>query len=68
MLYLLAIFLPPVAVLCCGKPGAALLNVILSLLLYFPGMIHAILVVAEFKANQRTARIISATTGMGGNK
>jgi uncharacterized membrane protein YqaE (UPF0057 family) len=61
VLYLLAIFLPPVAVLCCGKPGAALLNFILTLCLWVPGVIHAILVVAEFKADKRASRIIRAT-------
>ena len=45
MLYLVAILVPPLAVLLCGKPFQALLNIVLTLLIYFPGMIHAILVV-----------------------
>ncbi len=52
-MYLLAILLPPVAVLICGKPIQALINLILCFLLYIPGMIHAIMVVNEYKADER---------------
>jgi len=41
-MYLLAILLPPVAVLMCGKPLQAFINLILCLFLYIPGMVHAI--------------------------
>ncbi len=60
MLYLLAILLPPVAVLLCGKPIQALLNLLLTVLGYFPGLIHAILVVNAYKADQRNDRLIRA--------
>ena len=53
MLYLLAIFLPPVAVLLVGKPVQALINLVLCLLFFLPGIIHAVFVVHEHKANQR---------------
>lgn len=53
MMYLLAIFLPPVAVLLSGKPGQAILNLILCLMFFIPGVIHAILVVNEHKADKR---------------
>ena len=56
MLYLLAIVLPPVAVLMCGKPGTAVLNLFLTLLLWVPGMIHALFVVNEHKADRRAAK------------
>ena len=49
MLYLLAIFLPPVAVLFAGKPGQAFINLILTLCFYVPGLIHAILVINDAK-------------------
>ncbi|UHA75852.1 YqaE/Pmp3 family membrane protein [Paenibacillus sp. 481] len=52
-MYLLAILLPPVAVLFCGKPIQALLNFLLTLCFIIPGMIHAFLVVSEHKANKR---------------
>ena len=61
MRYLLAILLPPVAVLLCGKPVQALLNLGLSLLLWIPGVIHACLVVSNYYADQRTSRLIRAT-------
>jgi uncharacterized membrane protein YqaE (UPF0057 family) len=60
MRYLLAIVLPPLAVLLCGKPIQAVLNCFLTLLLWIPGMIHAILVVNSHLADRRTDRLIRA--------
>lgn len=60
MRYLLAILLPPVAVIMCGKPMQALLNLILTLLLWIPGVIHAILVVNSYFADKRTDQIEKA--------
>lgn len=60
MRYLIAILLPPVAVLFCGKPIQALLNFFLTLLFYIPGMIHAILVVHDFYEERRTRRVVRA--------
>jgi uncharacterized membrane protein YqaE (UPF0057 family) len=42
MRYFLAIILPPVAVLLCGKPVQFILNIILTLLFWIPGVIHAL--------------------------
>ena len=56
MLYLLAIVLPPLAVLLTGRPLQALLNVLLTLFFWIPGVLHAILVVNEHKANQRAEK------------
>lgn len=53
MLYLLAIVLPPLAVLLVGKPFQALLNLILTLFFWLPGAIHAVLVVHDKKADDR---------------
>jgi uncharacterized membrane protein YqaE (UPF0057 family) len=53
MLYLLAIVLPPVAVLLVGRPFQALINLILTCFFWLPGAIHAILVVNEKKADKR---------------
>ena len=58
MLYLLALLLPPLAVLLCGKPFQALLNLVLTLLGWIPGAIHAILVVNGHENDKRTERII----------
>ena len=60
MLYLLAIVLPPVAVLIAGKPFQALINFGLCLLLYVPGLIHALFVVNNHYADKRTERVIDA--------
>jgi uncharacterized membrane protein YqaE (UPF0057 family) len=58
MMYLLAILLPPLAVLLCGKPLQALLNVLLTLLGWVPGIIHACLVVSSHQADKRQDRLI----------
>lgn len=68
MLYLLAILLPPVAVLVAGKPVQALLNVLLTLLFWIPGMIHAIFVVNNYYADKRTGRIEKAIRETGAPK
>ncbi len=60
MLYLVAILLPPVAVLIAGKPVQAVLNVLLTLMLWVPGMIHALLVVNNYYADKRTGRVVDA--------
>ena len=65
MLYLLAVVLPPVAVLIAGKPFQALLNVLLCFLLVIPGIVHAIMVVHNHYADKRTNRIVDAVRGSG---
>ena len=60
MMYLLAILLPPVAVLFCGKPFQAISNFILTLIFWVPGVIHAILVVHDKKADRRVRKQIQA--------
>jgi uncharacterized membrane protein YqaE (UPF0057 family) len=60
MRYVLAILLPPVAVLICGKPVQALLNFILTLFLWIPGVVHACFVVHNYYADKRTDRIVKA--------
>jgi uncharacterized membrane protein YqaE (UPF0057 family) len=56
-MYLLAILLPPVAVLFCGKPIQALLNFILTLCFWLPGAIHACMVVHEMKQDKRIEKM-----------
>lgn len=60
MRYFLAIILPPLAVLLCGKPFQFLLNILLTLLGWIPGVVHAILVVHTHLEDKRTERIIQA--------
>ena len=60
MLYILALLLPPVAVLLAGKPIQALLNLPLTLCFWIPGVIHACLVVHERYNDKRTQQIINA--------
>ena len=60
MLYLVAVVLPPLAVLLCGKPLQALLSVPLTLLGWAPGVIHALFVVNNHYADQRAERMLRA--------
>ena len=60
MRYLLAIILPPVAVLLCGKPVQALLNLVLTLFFWIPGAIHALFVVNSHLADKRAERVVKA--------
>jgi len=60
MRYLLAIVLPPLAVLLCGKPLQFVLNFVLTLCFWVPGMIHAILVVHSHLEDERAKKIIRA--------
>ena len=57
---ILAIVLPPVAVLLCGKPIRALITVPLCVLAWLPGVIYAWSVVNATAADRRTSRIVKA--------
>ena len=56
MLYFVAIVAPPIAVLAVGRPWLSLLNLVLTVAGWIPGVVHAVLVVNEHKADQRAAR------------
>ena len=60
MLYLLALLLPPVAVFICGKPVQGLINIVLCLFLWVPGIIHALFVVHNRYEDKRTHKIVRA--------
>jgi len=60
MRYILAIFLPPVAVFLCGKPIQGIISIFLTLLFWIPGVIHALFVVHNHLADKRTDRIVEA--------
>jgi uncharacterized membrane protein YqaE (UPF0057 family) len=60
MLYLVAVLLPPLAVLLAGKPFQAIINIFLTIAFYVPGLIHALLVVHNKYSDDRTAKLIDA--------
>lgn len=60
MRYVLALLLPPLAVLLCGKPIQFFLNLLLCLFFWIPGVIHAILVVHSHLEDKRTEKLIQA--------
>ncbi|MFR2287316.1 MAG: YqaE/Pmp3 family membrane protein, partial [Akkermansia sp.] len=53
MRYVLAILLPPSMALAYGGCGSFTLNIILCLVGYIPGMVHAILIVLQKESNDR---------------
>jgi len=65
MIYLLCIILPPLAVLLSGRPGSAVLNLLLTVCLWIPGVIHAILVVNDVRADRRNQKMVEAVRESG---
>ena len=65
MLYLVAVVLPPLAVLLCGKPFQAIISFILQLTLigWVPATIHALFVVNNYYADRRADRMIQEMRG-----
>ncbi|ARK30597.1 YqaE/Pmp3 family membrane protein [Halalkalibacter krulwichiae] len=56
MMYLIAVLLPPLAVLLAGRPFQAVLNLILTMFFWLPGAIHACFIVADKKADRRAKK------------
>jgi uncharacterized membrane protein YqaE (UPF0057 family) len=61
MRYLIALLCPPLGVLLCGKPFQAILNLFLSMCFYFPGALHALLVVSSTLSDGRHRELIAVT-------
>lgn len=55
--YFFCVVLPPVAVLLTGRAGSFLLSLLLTLVGWVPGVIHAALVVTDFHEEQRVAAL-----------
>jgi uncharacterized membrane protein YqaE (UPF0057 family) len=60
MIYFLCIICPPLALLIRGKLGSVLLNIILCLFGYIPGVIHAVLVIRAQDEANNNKKIIKA--------
>ncbi len=57
MLFFLCVILPPLAVLLTGRLGSFLLSLVLTLLGWLPGVIHAFFVVSDYKNEKRLRAI-----------
>lgn len=55
--YFFCVVLPPLAVLMTGRMGSFFLSIILTLLGWIPGVIHAALVVNDYHEELRSKRI-----------
>lgn len=60
MRYFLCIIFPPLAVLTTGRIGAFILSCLLTLCLWIPGVIHAILVTNDYYADKRNRKVLRA--------
>ncbi|MGZ3945078.1 MAG: YqaE/Pmp3 family membrane protein [Mucilaginibacter sp.] len=60
MRYFLCIILPPIAVLTTGRIGAFLLSCLLTLCLWVPGVVHAILVTNDYYEERRHRQMMRA--------
>ncbi len=60
MLSVLAVVCPPLAVLAAGRPAQAAANVGLTLLLYVPGLLHALAVVDRHNVERRNEALMQA--------
>ncbi|MBS1531421.1 MAG: YqaE/Pmp3 family membrane protein [Bacteroidetes bacterium] len=60
MRYFLCIILPPLAVLTTGRIGAFLLSCLLTLCLWIPGVVHAILVTNDYYEERRHRQMLRA--------
>lgn len=58
MHYLLAILCPPLAVLLCQKPMRSLVNLLLTLFFWIPGVIHALVNVREYQTERKLFRMV----------
>lgn len=60
MRYFLCLILPPAAVLTTGRLGAFILSIFLTLMLWIPGVIHAILVTNDYYSARRHRELVRA--------
>lgn len=58
MRYFLCLILPPFAVFTTGRIGAFILNLLLTLCFWIPGVIHAILVTNDYYAAKRHRQLV----------
>jgi uncharacterized membrane protein YqaE (UPF0057 family) len=61
MRYFLCFLCPPIAILTTGRVGSFVLNIILTLFFWIPGIIHSILVVNDFYEDRRFRRYARAS-------
>jgi len=55
---ILAVLCPPAAVLSTGKPAQGAVNLALTLLLYVPGLLHALSVVSRYETDRRNETLV----------
>ena len=64
MIRVLNILLPPLALLLIGKPVRALLNLILCLFFFLPGIIHSWVVTSDWKREKEREDLVRKQKAM----
>ena len=59
-LHLLALLCPPLAVHACVRPDQIPASVLLTVMLWIPGVLHALWVVSVHESNHRANRVVAA--------
>ena len=59
-IHLLALLCPPLAVRAAGRPHQVPLSVLLTVLLWIPGVLHALWVVSLYQSNNQASRLVAA--------
>lgn len=57
--------IPPLAIATTKRPGQVVISVILTLLFYIPGVIHALIIVGSYQGDKREQRIMAAVGASG---
>ena len=52
-MYVWSVIFPPLAVLLCRRPWQAIINMLLLTIFYIPAVIHALLIVKEYKDEEK---------------
>ncbi|AJK27763.1 YqaE/Pmp3 family membrane protein [Paenibacillus larvae] len=63
-MYLLAFLCPPLAVFLSGKPGQGILSIILTMLGWVPGIVHAVIIVKDKKADDEMLKQVKLMNRM----
>lgn len=58
MEYIIALLCPPLAVLICRKPRLVVGNLLLTLCLWLPGVLHAWMLVKQDRAERREIKLV----------
>ena len=60
MLYILAVILPPLAVILAGRPQKFLTSLVLTILFWVPGIVHAWVTISRANRDRHDKKLLKA--------